>query len=251
MGFEPGEGLGKSLQGISAPVEAQVRRGRGAIGAYGPEKLAKVPQEKKDEEVEKTKEFIAKLLQWRKTDRVAKKKTKYSYRSVDQVLEDGKLRPNVKTSTSDMSRVKVIDMIGPEQRVLSGYHAIASQHRPDDSAAEFDKKSLTNFALPELQHNLNLIVDMCKQNIIQNDRKTRHLSDRVVALEAEQKNMEKVIEQHDQLINTLDTDQYYNDYKTYELGELASSLVTPKLASSMARWYPLAEPMHHLDSVRP
>ncbi|KAG8035312.1 hypothetical protein G9C98_006758 [Cotesia typhae] len=278
MGFEPGKGLGKSLQGISAPVEAQVRRGRGAIGAYGPEKLAKVPQEKKDEDVEKTKEFKAKLSQWRKTDGVAKKKTKYSYKSVDQVLEDGKLRPNVKTSTSDISRVKVIDMTGPEQRVLSGYHAIAGQHRPDDSAAEFDKKSLTNFALPELQHNLNLIVDMCEQDIIQNERKTRYLGDRVVALEAEQKNMEKVIEQHDQLINTLDTvvkmidnlmvnnkdmsldetaeafrrlqDQYYNDYKTYELGELASSLVTPKLASSMARWNPLAEPMHHLDSVR-
>lgn len=42
MGFQPGRGLGKDLQGISAPVEAHVRKGRGAIGAYGPEKAAKV-----------------------------------------------------------------------------------------------------------------------------------------------------------------------------------------------------------------
>lgn len=44
MGFQPGKGLGKDLQGISAPVEAHLRKGRGAIGAYGPEKLASIPK---------------------------------------------------------------------------------------------------------------------------------------------------------------------------------------------------------------
>lgn len=43
MGFQPGRGLGKDLQGISAPVEAHLRKGRGAIGAYGPEKAASIP----------------------------------------------------------------------------------------------------------------------------------------------------------------------------------------------------------------
>lgn len=44
MGYEPGKGLGKDLQGISAPVEAHLRKGRGAIGAYGPEKPASLPK---------------------------------------------------------------------------------------------------------------------------------------------------------------------------------------------------------------
>lgn len=39
MGYQPGKGLGKDLQGIAQPVQAHKRSGRGAIGAYGPEKV--------------------------------------------------------------------------------------------------------------------------------------------------------------------------------------------------------------------
>ncbi|XP_034937559.1 tuftelin-interacting protein 11 [Chelonus insularis] len=278
MGFEPGKGLGKQLQGISAPVEAHLRKGRGAIGAYGPEKVAKVP-EKKDEDAEKEKEFKAKLAHWRKTDGNVKKKTKYTYRSADQVVEEGKLKPGLKGPIgNDMSRVKVIDMTGPEQRVLSGYHAIAGQKRPEELITDIDRKSLTNFSLPELLHNLNLIVEMCEQNIIQNDRRTRHLSDRVVALEAEKKNMMKVITNHEKLIDTLENvltivdklmdnndemtleetavafkklqDGYYEEYKAYGLGELASSLVVPKIKSCLSSWNPLIESSQHIHMIK-
>ncbi|EZA47999.1 hypothetical protein DMN91_011683 [Ooceraea biroi] len=272
MGFEPGKGLGKQLQGRSAPVEAQVRKGRGAIGAYGPERTLKIPEKKKDDDGEETKESKSKVSQWRKGDNVSnKKKGRYSYRSVDQVLEDGKLKPNRKLPVSnDMSKVKVIDMTGPEQRILSGYHAIAgSQQCPDESVVTPDKKSKVNFALPELQHNLNLLVDMCEQDIIQNDRRMRHMNDRVVALEAEKTNLSKVVDQHGLLIDTLENvlvivdrlmnetnelslqetaeafkdlqDNYYEEYKMYELGELASSFVAPKIKDCLISWHPLMQ----------
>lgn len=285
MGYEPGKGLGKKLQGISAPVEAHLRRGRGAIGAYGPEKVPKVPEKKKDEDVEEAKEFKVKLSQWRKGDGAnsnAKKKVRYHYRSVDQVLEDGKSMPDRRPAggaSSDMSRVKVIDMTGPEQRVLSGYHAIASgQKRPDETITITDKKTSGYFELPELKHNLNLLVDMCEQNIIQNDRRTRCLSDRMVALDAEKKNITKVVGQQEQLIDTLagvlaiieklvdQTDsialketaeafkalqnKYYEEYKLYELGDLASSFVAPKLKDSLATWNPLVQPKQPIALIK-
>ncbi|KMQ91009.1 tuftelin-interacting protein 11-like protein [Lasius niger] len=272
MGFEPGKGLGKQLQGISTPVEAHLRRGRGAIGAYGPEKVPKIPEKKKDDDGEEAKESKSKVSQWRKGDNSNKKKVRYCYRSVDQVLEDGKLKPNRKLPmSSDISRVKVIDMTGPEQRILSGYHAIAGgQQCPDETVTTSDKKSKVNFALPELLHNLNLLVDMCEQDIIQNDRRMRHLNDRVVALEAEKKNLSKVVDQHGQLIDTLENvlvivdklmnetnelslqetaetfknlqDNYYEEYKMYELGELASSFVMPKIKDCLLSWNPLMQP---------
>lgn len=66
-------------------------------------------------------------------------------------------------SCSQLSKVKVIDMTGPQQRVLSGYHAISGPQRPADEWETRKEKKFTNFALPELQHNLNLLVDMCEQ----------------------------------------------------------------------------------------
>lgn len=38
MGFQPGKGLGKNLQGMTKPIETALRKGKGAIGYYGPEK---------------------------------------------------------------------------------------------------------------------------------------------------------------------------------------------------------------------
>lgn len=57
----------------------------------------------------------------------------------------------------------MIDMTGPEQRVLSGYHAISGVQRPSDQWEIRKEKKFANFELPELQHNLNLLVDLCEE----------------------------------------------------------------------------------------
>ena len=65
--------------------------------------------------------------------------------------------------------MKVIDMTGREQRVMTGYSAIAGQQRPGEEGdttaplAKLQEKRKANFELPELLHNLDLLVDMCEQ----------------------------------------------------------------------------------------
>lgn len=65
MGYQAGKGLGKELQGRSTIVEAHLRKGRGAIGAYGREGGMKEVKRVDSEEEEET-EFKEKLHQWKK-----------------------------------------------------------------------------------------------------------------------------------------------------------------------------------------
>jgi tuftelin-interacting protein 11 len=58
--------------------------------------------------------------------------------------------------------------------VLLGYHSISQRHdRPEEDediiTQEPTKKKA--FAMPELIHNLNILVDMAEEEIILNDRK--------------------------------------------------------------------------------
>uniref|UniRef100_A0A1B6D3D3 G-patch domain-containing protein n=4 Tax=Clastoptera arizonana TaxID=38151 RepID=A0A1B6D3D3_9HEMI len=272
MGFQPGKGLGKDLQGIQAPIEATLRKGRGAIGAYGPEKNQKVAdlpkKDKKDEDKDSDK-----ISQWRKEDGTSKKKkVRYVYKSIEDVLDQSKQPGKKRREFNELSKVKVIDMTGPEQRVLSGYHAISSVQKPSDQWEIRKEKKFVNFELPELQHNLNLLVDMCEEAIVLNDKNLRYAEDQCVALESEVESLNKINLQETASISTLENvmriverlvsgteknslslkeasdlfielqEKYYTEYCAYEIGSLASSVIRPLLKDCLAGWSPLKEP---------
>jgi len=72
MGYESGKGLGKNKQGITQPVEAKLRKGRAAVGAYGSERTQRSLQDYPvyDSEEEEDKQFKNQLHQWRKKSEV-------------------------------------------------------------------------------------------------------------------------------------------------------------------------------------
>lgn len=284
MGYEPGKGLGKNLQGISTPVEAHLRKGRGAIGAYGSEKgpkLAQVTNKMEIAETEAKKKEAKKISHWKKTGIENIPRPSYG-KSLDEVLEQGRLRNNRKMPAinPELAKVTVIDMTGPRQKVLKGYQAISStQQRPNEEfCTTFAKKKTLNFNMPELQHNLDAIVDMCEQDIIQNDRRTNYLRDRVITLEAEKQTLSKVIDETTHSIGALEKalarvnmlvdrqesmslketyeafkslqDNYSEECQAYNLGGLAISFVLPKIKNELMIWNPLVDPQAPIELFR-
>ncbi|QQP32266.1 Tuftelin interacting protein like, partial [Caligus rogercresseyi] len=183
MGYQAGKGLGKDLQGRSTIVEAFQRKGKGAIGAYGREgsrPKASIGEAGADEEGERA-------SSWRKESSKQASKVKYVYKSIDQVLDEGKWRKVRETPEAKAAHTKVIDMTGKEHRVLSGYHAIASsKHVPDE-----DVEMSTDL---KLTHNLDMLVDMCEENIISSDRKVKYHKDRIEVLTNEEEKLSAVVE---------------------------------------------------------
>eukprot|EP00095_Tigriopus_kingsejongensis_P005312 snap_masked-scaffold337_size202799-processed-gene-1.15 protein:Tk05312 transcript:snap_masked-scaffold337_size202799-processed-gene-1.15-mRNA-1 annotation:"tuftelin-interacting protein 11" len=278
MGFEVGKGLGKHLQGRSQIVEAHLRRGRGAIGAYGRE--GGRPVQRVDSEEEEERQFREERGQWRKgatpaAARASRPPTQV-YKSADQIVAEARGRPGARTGAEagSLSQVKVIDMTGPEERVLSGYHAIATQSIPADDPAGLDR---SDFALPELMHNVHLLVNTCEEDIIHADRQLRHHRNNVELLRAEEAKLSTLVERESRVIHTLedvlsmvekiealhdegrlDLDSardlflqmsldHPDEYQAYGLAHIAVTVVGPLLKTEMAHWDVLAQPSRYRE----
>ncbi|CAB4066231.1 TFIP11 [Lepeophtheirus salmonis] len=273
MGYQAGKGLGKDLQGRHSIIEAFQRKGKGAIGAYGKEgnRPKKVHSDEENE-------YQRSKSHWRKEGVSNNSKVKYVYKSIDQVLDEGKWRKvnnNEDENASEIkSRTKVIDMTGKESRILSGYHAIASsKHVPDEDVemnTELSKiPSAMHFELPELMHNLNMLVDMCEENIISSDRKVKYHKDRIEVLTVEEEKLSSIVNKEsseihilNKILDALDTIEerhskgnlssedslqlftelktnFTKDYIRYEIPYIASTVVNPILKKELSVWNPL------------
>ncbi|XP_053673188.1 septin-interacting protein 1 [Anopheles nili] len=288
MGYQPGKGLGKELQGIAAPVEAQVRKGRGAIGAYGPEKKTVVADTKQKQKQDDPKALTTGAKpeegrQWRKEGKQGN--ARYFYKSVENVIEKGKVSTYAPfdKSASKLSQVTVIDMTGPEKRVLSGYHALGQAKILDEELYEAavpggkpPTKDTVHFALPELMHNLNLMVEYCEQDIIAIDKQKCEAKDREEQLLHEKQNLIRISELEKDYLHTLEgaldlvralvdpvggsieleecerifirlCADYPTEYMEFGLSDLAAGVVAPLIATRLKEWSPFSEPTRHMD----
>ncbi|RWS27723.1 tuftelin-interacting protein 11-like protein [Leptotrombidium deliense] len=185
MGYQPGKGLGKNLQGITAPIEASKRPGHGSVGFYGPEhKQSSNLSNNKNEPGNETN-----LKMKKKKASNTNLPTKQVLKLVDEVLTENSA--SVK-SENDSNAVKVIDMTGPQQRVLSGYHEI---HRKNHSTAKQLKDELLANEQPqvvekfELEKNLDMLLNMSEDAISANKKGIKNEKDKIERLEEEKSRM--------------------------------------------------------------
>ena len=287
MGYEAGKGLGKEGQGRTTIIEAALRKGRGAVGAYGKEsnRPSKTRIKGSDDEVEDEVEFQEKLHQWKKGN-TSQKKVKYVYKTTDQILEDGKWRQVSEGGSEAGSKVKIIDMTGKESRVLSSYHAIGAQKiRPDEEEGleESSKESAAkvNYDLPELRHNIDLLLDQCEEELIANDRSLKHHKSRMEMLRTEEEKLAVLCQREKEEIATLrdmlqaiekletlhargdlDLDsaremleklesKFPKEYRGLEMPYIAMTIVVPQIKAQLKSWDCLANPHLYVDEFLP
>ncbi|KAK6103807.1 GC-rich sequence DNA-binding factor-like family protein [Brugia pahangi] len=266
MGYVPGQGLGANKQGIVEPIQAVLRPGRAAVGAYGRESKGpnfgessgetqkRVEYSRDDGKIEEP----SRRGNWKKTG--SKKSVKYQYKTIDEVIaESGSLKQRL---SSGSSGVKVIDMTGKEQKVYSGYDAYAAKTR---AIVEAQVERLV-FDVPELMHNLNLLINETEETIRRNDRQMRFLRDQTAALEndsmqiqaalwkerEEQKRVEELndllerfstksdegnvtLDECRELFQKMQT-EYFEEYRLFRLEEIAITNVLPLIQHYFLTW---------------
>lgn len=172
-------------------------------------------------------------------------------------------------------------MTGREQKVYYSYSQISHKHNVPDDGLPLQspqppqpgkEAKAPGFALPELEHNLQLLIDLTEQEIIQNDRQLQYERDMVVNLSHELEKMSEVLDHEERLISnlskvlemveecerrmqpncsdplTLDEcarvfetlqDKYYEEYRMSDRVDLAVAIVYPLMKEYFKEWDPL------------
>ncbi|XP_076959608.1 septin and tuftelin-interacting protein 1 homolog 1-like [Bidens hawaiensis] len=264
MGYKGG-GLGKNAQGIVAPIEAKLRPKNMGMGYNEYKEAANVPilQESLDQNKglpQPISESQPKEKMWLKQGRLKKKKKDYV--TAEELL--------IKKQEQGLDVVqKVFDMRGPQVRVLSNLENLNAE----------EKSRENDVPMPELQHNVRLIVDLAELDIQKIDRNLRIERETVVTLQKEKEqlkadanrqkkqldNMEEIVEVVEWLglesqAGTLTLDllaksvgnlqkRFPDEYKLASLSTIACSYALPLFFREFQGWDPLTNPEGHLNVV--
>ncbi|CAK8693912.1 unnamed protein product [Clavelina lepadiformis] len=213
----------------------------------------------------------------RKSGKTAKKKKKESSPT-----------PSTSKISAVLSNVKVIDMTGREKKVFSGYHAIAGRVVTGSDVESEDGDNLDEgkeeaFSCPELLHNLDMLIEETEMKILSNDRQKRYEEDRSVSLEHQRGQLDATLKREEEEISRIQTvlrivetcesqlnsdthhdylldhfaevlsdlqSNYFEEYRMFELSDLAQVMIYPLLQKYFLNWDPLMKPSYGIKEMK-
>ncbi|KAH0459275.1 hypothetical protein IEQ34_012089 [Dendrobium chrysotoxum] len=260
MGYKMGTGLGKSEQGITVPIEAKLRP-KGMGMGFNDYEEAKLPA--LDEAVNEGKATATVTTSRPKEKRWLKQKQgkkKVEFMTADELLA------KKQEQGLEVFQQKILDMRGPQARVLSNL---------ENLNAEVEAKE-NQVPMPELQHNVRLIVDMAESDILKIDNQLRRERENVVSLQKEKEKLQKEASRQKRQLEAMETiakmvkqveednlsgiltlesllrtfsdlkERFVEDYKLFNISCIACSFAIPQLIRVFQGWEPLQNPLHGL-----
>lgn len=191
---------------------------------------------------------------WKKKNAAARS-SRQDYKTIADVLNEVAERP------LEQPKQTIIDMRGKQKRLVTNMEHL-NQEQQEDTA------DMT--PMPELQHNMRLLVDVAEADIQRIDGKLRHEKDTAVILGREQARLQGEVEaaahqvhslnqilqtvrqcqSSDASITITDVEQVYSrlkqqhreEYYMYNLAAAALAQASPRLTQLLANWRPLEDP---------